>query len=816
MDASIMALVRRYLPPGAKLSVVAEPYRKAAVCVADIDGDGIPEIIAGYKWEGQPYVMIIKHYNHTWYKAATIKGPGYDITYLNTALVTGDKAMDLLIGWQTGAIWSELNIFTYTDEVLNKVVGGVYYSRIEVEDMPGKNGKDGKAEIALWQHDTGEAYRVDVYRWEDGKLISAPDVYPYYFKKVAAYYEERVKEEPQAAFYWYYLADAWLKAGMPKRALQAVDAALALHSSYPSEKELLALKEQALSKSRMRNVSLYPARIKEVGGTKWGYINSMGNFIIPPEYSYAYPFQENKLAIVEKEEGSGIINEAGKFIVRPKYDFIQPFSEGLAIVQDKSGSRVIDQQGREITAKPYAYISSFQEGRAVFQNQRMQYGYLDVEGREVIPAIYTYANDFQGGYAVVKVKEGEYALLNKKGGIEERYPYAFVGTLGDGLLAFQETEQGKYGFINKSGQAVLPPSYTGVQPFQKGRAIVNVAEDYHNRYGVIDKAGTFIIKPQYNDIEELGEERFAVGIPVDEDKPFVGSKYAIYDTNGNQLTNFIYRGVLPYKEGLASAYDDTNTFFINTSGRRASGWPVVAGMGTLSLEGEVIKANVDQRISYLNKAGETVWRENTVIPLGGTYEVQEKKYNPNKDYLVYYPQVSGITDKNIQASVNAQLKKLSEVKDIPADIQLDYNYFGDFDVPFFRKHLLVLKLAAYNYPFGAAHGMPTEIYPHVDIVSGRFYELKDLFRRDVDYVAVLSAIIEKQIKTNEKYSYVWPDQYKGIKPDQPFYVDSDALYIYFYPYEIAPYAAGFPTFRIPYSEIMDIIDTGGAFWQSYH
>ncbi|ERI07822.1 WG repeat-containing protein [Aneurinibacillus aneurinilyticus] len=816
MDATLIALVRRHLPPGAELSIVKEPYRKVAVCVANMDGDSIPEIIAGYKWEGHPYVMIIKHYNHVWYKAATIKGPGYDITYLNTAPITGEKAMDLLIGWQIGAIWSELNIFTYTDETLNKIVSGVYYSRIEVEDMPGKNGKDGKSEIALWHHDTGEAYRVEVYRWEDGKLISAPDVYPYYFKKVVAYYEEKVKENPQAAFYWYYLADAWLKAGMPQRALQAVDIALALHSTYPSKKELLALKEQALRKNRMRRISLYPARVKGVGGTKWGYINSAGRFIILPEYSYAYPFQENRLAIVEKKGGYGIINEAGRFIVEPKYDFIQPFFEGLAIVQDKSGARIIDQQGQEITTKPYAYIASFQEGRAVFQNYRMQYGYLDAKGREIIPAIYVYANDFWKGYAVVKVKEGQYALLNEKGDVEEHYSYAFVGSQGDGLLAFQEVEQGKYGFMDKNGRVVLPPSYTSVQPFQKGRAIVNVAEDYHNRYGVIDKAGTFIIKPQYNSIETLGEERFAVGIPIDKDRPFIGSKYAIYDSNGNQLTDFVYRDVLPYKERLASVHNDTDTFFINTSGQRARGWPIVAGTGTLSLEGDVIKANIDQRISYLNKAGETVWRENTIIPLQGAYEVQEKKYKPNKDYLVYYPQISGMADKNIQASVNTKLKKLSEVKHIPADVQLDYNYFGDFDIPFFRKYLLVFKLAAYNYPFGAAHGMPTEIYPHIDVVSGRFYELKDLFRRDANYVAVLSAIIEKQIKTNEKYSYVWQDQYKGIKPDQPFYVDDDALYIYFYPYEIAPYAAGFPTFRIPYSEIMTIIDTKGAFWQSYH
>ncbi|MBN3526955.1 hypothetical protein [Paenibacillus apiarius] len=37
---------------------------------------------------------------------------------------------------------------------------------------------------------------------------------PYYFRKVAAYYEAMVKNFPSYSFYWYYLADAQAKAGM--------------------------------------------------------------------------------------------------------------------------------------------------------------------------------------------------------------------------------------------------------------------------------------------------------------------------------------------------------------------------------------------------------------------------------------------------------------------------------------------------------------------------------------------------------------------------------------------------------------------------
>ncbi len=173
-------------------------------------------------------------------------------------------------------------------------------------------------------------------------------------------------------------------------------------------------------------------------------------------------------------------------------------------------------------------------------------------------------------------------------------------------------------------------------------------------------------------------------------------------------------------------------------------------------------------------------------------------------------------DKTLEDEVNNRLKILSEVKPIEENVQLEYSYLGDFKIEFFNKNLLVLELHGYNFPFGAAHGMPNKIYTKIDLTTGEFYELKDLFKEDSNYVKVLSDIIGEQIKNNPEYSYIFPDSYNGIKEDQPFYVSKDALYIYFYPYEIAPYAAGFPTFKIPYEDIMDIINETGEFWRSFN
>ena len=273
----LVNFVQNYLPPGSKLIELEKPYKRPALIMADLDGDEIEEIIAVYKWQGETYVIVLKNHWGNWYVLGNIKGKGYNVSYLNAARITPKNINSLIIGWQFGSIWSELGILQWTPHGFKHIIPqNIYYSKIQVEDMPGIHGKDGVYEIALWVHDTGEAYKVQVYRWKDGSLVPYPEVYHYYFKKVAAYYEEKVKQMPKATFYWYYLADAQLKAGMFYEALKSVNMAMSLGYDYPSKEDLAKLKEEILVKLKTRSSNLYPAAIKTVEGTKWGYIDNGG------------------------------------------------------------------------------------------------------------------------------------------------------------------------------------------------------------------------------------------------------------------------------------------------------------------------------------------------------------------------------------------------------------------------------------------------------------------------------------------------------------------------------------------------------------
>ena len=817
--AALINFVQKSLPIGAELVNAQNPYEEMPVKMLDIDGDGIPEIIAAYMWQGNPFVLVLKNHNNLWYKIADIEGSGYNINYLNFADVTGRGIKDLIIGWQVGTIWSELNIFQVQNAQLNKIVSDIMYSRIEVVNLSGQKNIGGKVVIALWSHDTGEAYKVSLLSWQGVKLVPAEADYPYYFKKVVEYYEGKVKQMPKAAFYWYYLADAQIKVGMQKEAENSIEIGMKFNQDYPSKEKFEELIKNSKTNARTNSVELLLAAISTIGGFKWGYIDNTGEFVIKPVYNWARQFQDNGLAVITIRDLLGIIDISGKYIVEPKYQSIQEFSEGLAVVVSPKGFMVINEKGKEVTSEVYNYIGRFKEGRAVIStistDGRWLYGYINNQGKIVIPAKYEIAGDFNSGKAVVKRPVGGYAIIDTRGAVLQEFKYAFVGDIGNGLLSFKENEEDKFGYIEKTGSVEIAPQFSSVETFKSERAIVNTSDSYLNKYGLIDKKGSFIVSPKYNNIELLGESMVALGIAINKKRSYIGSKYAIVDINGNFLTDFIYYGVSNYKNKLASAYDNSKTFFINKTGKKVEKLPSIHGSGTLSFKGDMIVVEVDNRIAYIDKSGNIIWRQDGNVILNEHYTIKEKKYKPNRNYLVYFPQIKGMDNNKEENLVNKKIKEKSKVVYIDSKEELDYNYYGQFEVEFFKNKLLILQLSAYNYPFGAAHGMPTKIYLHVDLINGRFYELEDLFKRSGNYVEVLSNIIRKQIENMGPDSGIWLDQYKGITGDQPFYLSENVLNIYFTTYEIAPFAYGFPTFKIPYEEIMGIINTEGEFWNSF-
>lgn len=211
--------VLSFLPFGSELLYTDTYPKQALLHFADLDGDGKLEVIGIMRTNQQLQLFTLKKYYGHFRIISILNGPGYQVSYLGTAHIKSRNKISIVVGWEVASIWSQLSIYDWTISGLieEKLNGDFFFSKIEVEDMPGLSGRDGKAELALWFHDTGEAYSVEMYRWDGGKLIPAKDVEPYYFKKVTAYYKQKIKEHPDHLFYYPYLHDAEQKASVVPR-----------------------------------------------------------------------------------------------------------------------------------------------------------------------------------------------------------------------------------------------------------------------------------------------------------------------------------------------------------------------------------------------------------------------------------------------------------------------------------------------------------------------------------------------------------------------------------------------------------------------
>ena len=577
--------------------------------------------------------------------------------------------------------------------------------------------------------------------------------------------------------------------------------------------------------SKPDNINLYPAPVKKIGGTKWGYIDKNGNFKIGPVFDYAENFQYNNLAIVSINQKSAVIDKNGNYIIAPFDGSINGFSEDRAIIRNNTGSKMIDETGKVLFSTD-GYISRLYEGRAVFSSKNYihddytdYYGYLDKDGNIVISARYKYGSNFRNGKAIVKIDEYNYALIDPRGKIINTYNFYYMTDISEGLIIFSPyLEDGyyKFGFADEDGTVIIPPRFDGASVFHQGRSIVSISDDYTYYYGLIDKKGKWIIEPTYSDIRIIGENRAAVGIPVNNKVPEGEAKYAIFDLNGNKLTDFDYFDITDYKNGYASVNDGKKTFFIDINGKMVDTLPIFEGIGAMFMENGVIYSIIEKRRKYLLPTGKIIWEEKNDLKLNDQYIIQEEKYMPVKNYIVYYPQISGIKDSGIQKTVNAELRQIAIVEEIEKDIQLEFTYESNYDVIYFHKKLVVIDILGYEYYYGAAHGMPVRNCVHIDLENGRFYKLEDLFVKNSNYVKIISDIIKKQIIEQGEGSLVQPENFDKISPDQTFFIKENTLNIYFSPYEIAPYAAGFPTFKISFDEISNIIDTSSEFWNSFN
>lgn len=141
------------------------------------------------------------------------------------------------------------------------------------------------------------------------------------------------------------------------------------------------------------------------------------------------------------------------------------------------------------------------------------------------------------------------------------------------------------------------------------------------------------------------------------------------------------------------------------------------------------------------------------------------------------------------------------------EAKIDYEYYkkenaefpkyeleSKFEVTYNKNKFLSIPIRTYYYT-GGAHGLTMQYGYNFDLKEAREVLIKDLFKHNIDYKAIINKEIREQIDLNKDEYYENID-FKSIEEDVGFYIDDNYLVIFYQQYEIAPYSSGIREFKV--------------------
>lgn len=236
--------------------------------------------------------------------------------------------------------------------------------------------------------------------------------------------------------------------------------------------------------------------------TPWHLINEQGEMIPLPEgyqSDYANDFSCGRIAMVSPEGLWGFADQAGKLVIPAQFGYAYQFCEGFAEVTFLEGdSGYIDVEGN-VLARGFANTFSFLNGYAeVWLSGHNAYdkvtAWINTKG-EIVPFM---DNDrfwpISPDRLWMRTEESynaPYHLLDGEGNVLTAEPVRLMEmeswSFDEGLQAVRNGE-GKWGYIDRNGQAVIPFVYNVAYAFEGKLAEVRLGD----QVGYIDKAGNAV------------------------------------------------------------------------------------------------------------------------------------------------------------------------------------------------------------------------------------------------------------------------------------------------------------------------------------
>ncbi|WP_338763047.1 WG repeat-containing protein [Bernardetia sp. ABR2-2B] len=304
-------------------------------------------------------------------------------------------------------------------------------------------------------------------------------------------------------------------------------------------------------------------RLPIKAGGKYGLMDEKGQVILPPTYSFIFPF-ENGTAKVKIGEHFKLIDKEGKTLLIPEYDYIGSFENGMALIVKDKKVGVTNNKGQLIIEPQYERLSI--ESGIIRARKDGKWGIVNTQNKPLLPFEYQYISTFSENTAIIR-KNNLWGFLSIQNNapkiiLEPSIKADFINEIRNGMA---KVSSGRYieedgygtknayykqnGIIKTNGDWILEQKYSFIEDniFETNTAQSQdlVLIEQNNKVGYADKTGKIIVEPLYDNIENNFSEVYY-------------SKTGISEVKKNNLIGYInHEG----KQILPLEFSKVNNFY---------------------------------------------------------------------------------------------------------------------------------------------------------------------------------------------------------------------------------------------------------------
>lgn len=294
---------------------------------------------------------------------------------------------------------------------------------------------------------------------------------------------------------------------------------------------------------------------------KYGFVDCYGNEVVPCVYDKVGEFRDGIAPVYINGKGWGIISK-DEVLVAPKYLFLHPqvgsaireqARDGFVVFENSKGKyaclskedKWVPFEYDDITLYGFSHEGLICVGKNIEDAKLL--GLLDKDGKEILPCKYKSISKFENGVASVEIDGNKY-WINKEGN-EVSQP-----EVTETKSVFEEYEvverDGKYGIVDKDGNAITPFKYDRIETQNVYRPnIIRFFDGYicvriNDLRGLVNEKGEEVVPCKHEVIQNISNGMF-VSLSYS-----AGKKFGLYDTKGNEILPVIYSFIHIFENGL--------------------------------------------------------------------------------------------------------------------------------------------------------------------------------------------------------------------------------------------------------------------------